>query len=113
LEGGPAGAAVFRNIQTAAERERKSSGSEKKSVLDSIDENNIEDITFILANGSAQEAVIVLSNISESMGSKIFAKLSPEKQREILSQDKIYIRRGTKGCPSTSGMSWSNTGKYP
>jgi hypothetical protein len=71
--------------QAAAEREKRLSAGKKESLVDLIDETNIGDIVNILANDSAEKAVVVLGRVSDGLASKIFSSLAVENQREILS----------------------------
>lgn len=62
------------------------SGNEESVMFSYINEDNIEDISYILSTGPTPEAVMVLNNIPEVLAAKALSKLPVEKQREVINQ---------------------------
>ena len=64
----------------------KSTESKEERLAEFIDETNIDDIAYILSNGSKEEVVVIFNSLPEIISAKIFSKLPISKQRELINE---------------------------
>lgn len=79
---------VTREIQNSPARESSSNPGESEDIIDFsfINEDNLEDVIYILSKSTNEEAIVVINNLPDDLASRIIDSLPTTKQREIISQ---------------------------